>query len=74
MAVTNFGLEYWQDLEWNHWQGFRVERVAGLGGICTLYRLLEDPTTFDVVLARFPARKPTLLHRIATLFRRRPHD
>lgn len=39
-----------------------------------LYRLLEDPTTFDVVLARFPARKPTLLQRITTLFRRRPHD
>lgn len=37
-----------------------------------LYRLLENPTAFDEVLARYPARKPSLLQRIVALFRSRP--
>ncbi len=33
-----------------------------------LFRLLEEPTVFDAVLARYPARKPSLLIRFATFF------
>lgn len=33
-----------------------------------LYRLLEDPAIFDEVLARFSARKPSLLKRLVAFF------
>lgn len=33
-----------------------------------LYRLLEDPNIFDAVLARYPARKPSLLQHLASFF------
>lgn len=32
-----------------------------------LYRLLKEPNVFDEVLARYPARKPSLLGRFANL-------
>lgn len=31
-----------------------------------LFRLLEEPTVFDAALARYPARKPNLLLRLAS--------